>query len=538
MFLLAAVRAALRSRARQRDAGAPPKEPAQEVKVRERLPESEELYRLTLELSQQVVWTADADGAATMNARFYDLTGLPAGRRLREAIHPHDRGRLLQQWRESLTRATPHFSECRLRLRDGSYRTFRARAAPHRDAAGKVVRWYGTMEDIEEQKQAELARLEAEERYRLAARATSDAIWDIDLLADTIEWSGSESSFFGYPPEISPTSMAWWTERVHHEDRERVWSSFERALAGTAEHWAENYRFLCANEEWADVYDRGFIIRDEDGRAIRVVGAMSDFTERRRARSELQRMQAELVHVSRLSAMGAMASTLAHELNQPLTAVASYIRGGLRLLEKAYRSPSPDILSALESAEASALKAGQIVRGLRELVSRGIVTVKAEDLPRLIQEASVLAFIDEQAQGVTHKVELDPAARWVQADGIQVQQVLINLVRNAIEAMAGGPRREIVIATRPGADHMVEVSVADSGPGLSPEAREALFSPFRSRKAEGMGIGLSISRTIVEAHGGRIWADDGLVEGAVFRFTLPRAYSIPASPAEGRSAEA
>jgi PAS domain S-box-containing protein len=489
-----------------------------------RLRESEELYRFTLELSQQMLWTADANGQTLMDPSFYELTGLAPGELPRYAIHPDDRERVLDCWRVSLASLRQHLIEYRLRMRDGSYRHFRTQAAPFKDDQGQVIRWYGTIKDIEDQKQAELARAETEERYRLAARATSDVIWDLDVKAETIDWLDTETSFFGYQGMIDQrTSIEWWEEKVHPDHRARVARSLSQALDGTDTRWGEYYSFLCADGAYASVYDRGYIIRDPDGKALRVVGAMSDFTERDRAEAELQRIQAELIHVSRLSAMGAMASTLAHELNQPLTAVASYVRGGLRRLSQSAEPPSQEVVAALEAAEAGALQAGQIVRSLRELVARNHVFVKPADLSKIVSQAGLLAFIDEQAHRVTHTVELDPKARWVRADSIQIQQVLINLVRNSIQAMEGQPLRRVTISSRRTADGTVEIGVADTGPGLSAEVQQELFSPFHSDKPGGMGIGLSISRTIVEAHGGKIWAENGDAGGAIFRFTLPMA---------------
>lgn len=207
--------------------------------------------------------------------------------------------------------------------------------------------------------------------------------------------------------------------------------------------WTTEYRFRSRSGQYVDVLDHGFVIRNAEGTPIRAVGAMADVTARRRDEAELKRMQAELIQVSRRSAMGAMASTLAHELNQPLTAVASYVRGGLRMLDEAEMAAPPEVRAALEAAEASAIKAGQIVRSLRELVSRRSARSGTQDLMKIIEEANVLAFVDQQAQGLSHRVEVDPAARWVEADSIQIQQVLINLIRNAIQAMAESPHRLI-----------------------------------------------------------------------------------------------
>ena len=486
----------------------------------DRLRDSEELYRYTVELSQGIVWTADADGTfRTMSPRYYELTGAEPGTLPRQVIHPDDRERVLAQWKRDIAAGRLHLIEYRLRMRDGSYRLFRGRAAPRREEQGRIVRWYGLVEDIHEQKQAELALEQAEERYRLAARATDNAIWDLDFVSSEINWTTSETGFFGYPGGNRTTSIAWWEERIHSDDRDEAVASFEAVIFGTQSHWSASNRFRKANGDYADVYDQGFVIRDETGRALRSVGAMADVTEIRRSEASMRHMQAELIHVSRVSAMGTMASALAHELNQPLTAVSSYLRGSRRLLEKLDHPAVDQVSAALEAAEAGALRAGQMVRRLRELVSRGNVSTRPEELSRLVHDANLIGFVDEHVLGASHRLELDPAAKWVDVDRIQIQQVLINLVRNALQAMEDQPVREVLISTK-ASGMTVEVSVADTGSGISPQVREALFSPFQSSKPEGMGIGLSISRTIVEAHGGKIWAEDREGGGTIFRFTL------------------
>jgi two-component system sensor kinase FixL len=486
----------------------------------DRLRESEELYRYTVELSQGIVWTADADGAfRTMSPRYYELTGAEPGTLPRQVIHPDDRERVLAQWKRDIATGRPHLIEYRLRMRDGSYRLFRARAAPRREEQGRIVRWYGLVEDIHEQKQAELALERAEERYRLAARATDNAIWDLDFVSSKIHWTTSESGFFGYPGGNRTTSISWWGERIHPDERDQAVASLEAVILGTQSHWSASYRFRKANGDYADAYDQGFIIRDETGRALRCVGAMADVTELRRSEASIRQMQAELIHVSRVSAMGTMASALAHELNQPLTAISSYLRGSRRLLEKVEHPAVDQVSTALEAAEAGALRAGQMVRRLRELVSRGNVSTRPEELSKLVHDAVLIGFVDEHVLGASHRLELDPAARWVDVDRIQIQQVLINLIRNALQAMEDQPVRQVLISTR-ASGTTAEVSVADTGSGIPPQVRDALFSPFQSSKPEGMGIGLSISRTIVEAHGGKIWAEDRDGGGTIFRFTL------------------
>lgn len=489
-----------------------------------KLRESEELYRYTVELSQQLAWTADVRGTTEkISPRFEEITGtgnMPPHQAWMSVVHADDIEGVQERWKRSVATGRPYTDEFRMRVRDGSYRTFRTRAAPRRDEEGRIIRWYGFTEDIEDQKQEQAARLVAEERYRLAARATKDAIWDADLQSGEIHWNNSEGQVFGYPYE-AVTPITWWEDHVHPDDRERVLRSFRSAVEGDQDRWAESYRFLRGDGQYAEVFDRGFIIRAADGKALRAVGAMMDITERLHAEAELRRLQAELIHISRLSAMGTMASTLAHELNQPLTAISSYIRGSCRLIEES--GGASLALDALKSAEAGALRAGEIVRRLRELVSRGTVSVKPERLATLVEEACVLGFVDEQKRGVSHKLDLDPTGAWVTADRIQVQQVLINLIRNAVQATEGQKRREVTIGSAVLPEGYVEIRVEDTGSGIAPEVREALFSPFHSTKRDGMGIGVSISRTIVEAHGGKISAEDRAGGGAIFRFTLPRA---------------
>jgi two-component system, LuxR family, sensor kinase FixL len=253
-------------------------------------------------------------------------------------------------------------------------------------------------------------------------------------------------------------------------------------------------------------------------------GFVRDLTEKQETQARLQELQAELVHISRLTAMGEMASTLAHELNQPLSAIANYLTGGRRLLE---RDP-PDTArtaEAMDKAADQALRAGQVIRRLRDFVARGESVRAIEGLSKLIEEATALALIGAKEHGVRVRYQFDPRADLVLADRVQVQQVILNLIRNAIDAMMNSPRRELVISTDMEGDQegaLARVSVADTGPGLSGEIAGRLFQPFMTTKPQGMGVGLSISRTIVEAHGGRIWVESNPDHGATFHFTLRR----------------
>ncbi|RRN66250.1 PAS domain S-box protein [Caulobacter sp. 602-1] len=254
-------------------------------------------------------------------------------------------------------------------------------------------------------------------------------------------------------------------------------------------------------------------------------GFIRDLTQSQETETRLQELQNELVHVSRLTAMGEMASTLAHELNQPLSAIANLLTGSRRLIDRGREADQAKVRDAIDRAAAQALRAGEVIHRMRDFVRRGASERADESLSKLIEEASALALIGERDRQVDVRLSLDPAADAVYADRVQVQQVLLNLIRNGIDAMqeSGARRKALTITSAVTDQGWSQVSVADTGPGIAPEVLERLFQPFMTTKPQGMGVGLSISRSIIEAHGGRIWAEANPGGGALFRFTLPPA---------------
>ncbi len=244
----------------------------------------------------------------------------------------------------------------------------------------------------------------------------------------------------------------------------------------------------------------------------------------RRAKAYADRLaetQSQLIQVARLNAVGEMAGSLAHELNQPLTAIANYVHAAQQMV---IRDPtSPRVPELLQKAADQAVRAGQIVSRVRSNVDRGEIETSEQSLAGLVQEAVDVAVAGVGRDGVEIRYAFDRGADRVLADRIQVQQVILNLARNAVEAMAQSPRREIRIASQEAASGFLEVRVADTGPGIAPEVADRLFLPFVSGKPDGMGVGLSISRSIIEAHGGKLWASGNPDGGATFHFSLPRA---------------
>jgi len=250
-------------------------------------------------------------------------------------------------------------------------------------------------------------------------------------------------------------------------------------------------------------------------------GFIRDLTDQQLTQNRLKELQSEVAHMSRFTALGEMASTLAHEINQPLTAINNYLKGCHRLLQRVDGEQVPALQDALGKAADQALRAGQIIRRLREFVARGDSERRVENLPKLIEDASMLALVGTRENAIAVSFRLDPRADVVLVDRIQIQQVLVNLIRNAVEILLEAPgKRELAIETVVASDGVVQVSVTDSGAGLAPEVRAHLFQPFVTTKQKGMGLGLSICRTIVEAHGGKIWVESRPQGGTIFRFTL------------------
>lgn len=252
-------------------------------------------------------------------------------------------------------------------------------------------------------------------------------------------------------------------------------------------------------------------------------GFIRDLTGRKATERRLNELQSELVHVSRLSAMGTMASTLAHEINQPLTAIANYLETGLAQIGTRDSELLRDVGEAMELAAGQSLRAGAIVRRLRAFVDGGDTGFQVERLDEIVEEATSLGLLGAHEAGVTVSMTIAAGLDRVLVDRVQIQQVLVNLIRNAIHSMRAMPRKELSIATAEDRAGWVKVTVSDTGAGIDPEVRDHLFEAFSTTKEDGMGLGLSICRTIVEAHGGRIWAEPSAYGGTAFHFCVPLA---------------
>ncbi|MGB5723442.1 MAG: PAS domain S-box protein [Parasphingorhabdus sp.] len=252
-------------------------------------------------------------------------------------------------------------------------------------------------------------------------------------------------------------------------------------------------------------------------------GFIVDLTEKKQTEAELQSLQADLAHASRLSAVGTLASALAHEINQPLTAIANYLSAARDMMDGDLAENRGFFREALQESVKESLRAGTIVRRLREFVSRGEINRRILSIAQMVEDATVLGMIGAQEKGVQFSIDIAPDTNHVFVDRVQIQQVMVNLMRNAIEAMADRAKKKLHIGVSSIDDHKVEIAVSDSGAGIDPELGDRIFDPFASTKGDGMGLGLSICRTIIEAHGGTIGAEPNPEGGTIFRITLEKA---------------
>jgi two-component system sensor kinase FixL len=421
---------------------------------------------------------------------------------------------------------SPYRREQWLVRRDGSEFLADVTIVALRDDAGALTGFGMEIADVTSGRAREQALRQSELHVRSILATVPDAMVVIDDAGSILSFSAAAERLFGYAEaDVVGRNVSVLMPSPYREQHDGYISRYEttgerriigigRVVTGLKRDGTQFPMELSVGEA-----------RDEGHRIF--TGFIRDLTTQQLAELRMKELQAELIHVSRVSAMGTMASTLAHELNQPLTAIANYLEAGRDLIDSDAPDAQPFLREAMDEAAREALRAGQIVRRLRQFVARGDTDKAVHDLPEMIEEATRLGLLGATERGIRLFTDLDPAAAHVLADRVQIQQVLVNLLRNAAEAVGSAAQRDIRITTRRSGG-MIDVAVADTGPGIDPAVAPRLFEAFASGKEHGMGLGLSISRTIVEAHGGRIWAEPANGGGAIFHFTV-----WSAEPGEG-----
>jgi two-component system sensor kinase FixL len=454
------------------------------------------------------VWQWElATGATMLSSYAVDLLGgAPANiSDFRVLMHPDDR---------EAAAATLHVAEARF---DIIFRTLSGRRlrACGRKTGGEAC---GILLTAETSK-TETALREREAHLTSVLETVPDAMIVIDSQGIMQSFSATAERLFGFTrKEIIGQNVSLLMpspyREMHDQYLARYFATGERKVIGRG-------RVVVGMRRNGTTFPMELAVGEMiSGTRRSFTGFIRDLTERHETQQRLQDLQSELIHMSRFTAMGEMASTLAHELNQPLTAVASYLNGCRRLLSGPDTVQSLMLRDAIDRAAEQALRAGQIIRQLRQFVARRETERRVEDLRKLVEEASALALVGAKESGVEVRYGFDPRIKFVLADKIQIQQVILNLIRNAIEAMQETEKRALIIGTAERPDGMAEISVSDTGPGIAPDIAAHLFQPFVTSKPHGMGVGLSISRTIIEAHGGQLDVEPNPAGGTIFRMTL------------------
>jgi len=480
-----------------------------------------------------LVWSADATGAVTfLSQQYLDYIGQDAEAALAgnwtSALHPDDAEGLMACWVNALKtgRATEH--EARLRRADGHYRWMLFRASPSFDDAGQLTEWFGVNIDIEDRKGAqdalhgsEAALRDSERRLQQIISSIPGLTWSSDADGATTYWSQQYLDYAG--ARLEDVLGFKFANYIHPDDRDHILEMWTGIIAAGAPGEAE-LRLRRADGEY-----RWFLIRacpffDDDGNLTQWFGVNVDIENRKRAEEGLRQSQNDLAHVTRMTTMGELAVSIAHEVNQPLMAIVTNAGACLRWLN----GDPPDLAMARQTAERivrDGHRAGDIITSLRNLARKSQPRMEPVRLGQVVQVVLDLLQGELQRRGIAARAQLEDNAIVILGDVTQLQQVVLNLVMNAIEAMAGaddaGPRRLIIRAEAK--DREALVSVIDTGPGLGSDDPDRVFEAFFSTKPEGIGMGLSICRSIIEAHGGEIWSAKNGASGSVFSFTVPLA---------------
>ncbi len=408
--------------------------------------------------------------------------------------------------------------DTKLRTKDGRTREVLADVQAI-ELSGRVV-FHSVLHDITERKLAEQRLRRSEAHLRLALRSARVGTWEWDVASNEVVWSEGVEGIFGLGPGAFTGNYQAYLNLIHPEDRsaveERIAGALQREAPYTVEH-----RILWPDGSVRWLEGDGRVIRDDSGRAVGMAGTVMDITPRKLAETRARRLDNELAHVARVSTMGEMAAGLAHELNQPLTVISGYARACAERIRRE-RVSRKELLGPLETIAQEADRAGEIIRRLWNLISKGETRRSPVDVNDLIREIAAFMESDCRQHDVTLKLDLAPSLPAILADRIQIQQVVLNLARNACEAVArGGTGRHVTVRSLPSGPEWVVVSVHDEGPGVPPDVIEHIFEPFFSTKDSGLGMGLTISRSIIDAHGGHLSVRNGPGGGATFELTVP-----------------
>jgi len=524
----------------------------------EALRESEQRWRSLIEALPQLVWSATPDGACDyFSTQWTEYTGVAEsellGWRWMDVLHPDDRQSTRQIWTDSVAGRRAYDVEYRVRRHDGTYGWFKTRGVPIRDSNGNIVKWFGSCTDITDRKRAEEALRESEQELRKARnelekkvaertaelrrseaylaeaqRLTRTGSWALTVATgEIVHLSDQFYQIFGFDPERGMPSQQTIRQCIHPEDRPASVEIIDKAIR-EEKGYELHQRIVLPEGTIKFIHLVARPVFNTSGDLVEFVGTVMDVTERKRAEEDLRESerryreaQMELHHVNRVTTMGQLTASIAHEVNQPTAAAVTNAHAGLRWL-----AAQPPDLEEVRDAFEQIIKAGnqasEVIGRIRALIKKVPAPKTSLDINEAILETIALTRSEMERHRTLLQTELANNLPRIWGDRVQLQQLILNLIINAIEAMSEVREgsRAMLISTGVDTPDGVIVAVRDSGPGLKLESLDHLFDPFYTTKPTGMGMGLSICRSITEAHGGRLWATANAPRGAVFQFTL------------------
>jgi PAS domain S-box-containing protein len=485
---------------------------------------SERNLKLIIDTIPALAWSARPDGGAEFfNHNYLDFIGLSAeqasGWGWTAAVHPEDLNGLSATWKRIMASEAPGEAEARLRRYDGDYRWFLFRTNPLRDETGTIVNWYGVNTDIEDRKRAETELRRAYDSFAEAQRLSKTGSFITDLVGDDHNWSDEAHRIFEFESGTKVT-LQRVRDIIHPDDLPSFDSVIARGMSGVNVNFA--FRIVTSRGAVKHVRGVAHVIEQIEGRPM-FVGALQDVTESMVAEEALNRARSELAHVARVTTLSTLTASIAHEVNQPLSGIITNAGTCLRMLD----ANPPNVEGARETARRTIRdgnRASEVIMRLRALFSKREFTLESMDLNEATREVIALSRSDLQRNRVVLQSELAEDLPIITGDRTQLQQVILNLLRNASDAMHGlhdRPRQLLIRTEREDGDR-VRVSVQDAGVGVDAQSMDKLFDAFYTTKRDGMGIGLSVSRSIIERHHGRLWAEPNDGPGATFSFSIPR----------------
>ena len=494
----------------------------------EKIRQSEAELRQLIDVIPQQVSVFHSDWSPLFaNEREREYSGLTfeetqSQEALDRVIHPQDLKRLEALRECALVDAAPFELEARIRGKDGQYRWFLIRDNPLRDEGGHVLRWYGTRTDIEDRKRAEEALCRSEAYLAEAQRLTHTGSWVYGAGGGRAYWSEENFRIWGFDPQKGAPDIELVRQRIHPEDRDKAFEYSQEEVRARRD-FTQEFRIVLPDGTVRQIHAVGHPVISTSGEGVEVVGTHIDVTDRKRAEDERERLrmlEAELAHMNRVTMLGELASSLAHEINQPIAAAITSAGACLRWL--AHNPPDLNrARAAVMRIEKDGNRAAEIIQRLRMFSRKGTPPQpELVDMNDVVGEMLVLLRSDAIRHSISLRTELTPRLPEIMADRVQIQQVLMNLMLNGIEAMRDGAG-ELTVRSQETKTGFLLISVSDTGVGLPFEKADHIFNAFYTTKPRGTGMGLAISRSIIEAHGGRLWAEANLERGATFYFTVP-----------------